>query len=433
MNKKVKYTPVFFLFLIALLSFRIILGAQINFSHVDFEQIYCIGLEHAFSDEWPFWGPDVIWSKTRLPGAMQSFLAGTPIKWTNLATSPLILANLISFLGLFILGEYLLKRAKNLNPYLVHSLLLLMPFTLYNGTTLLNTTYLVFSGSILSISVMELFVYRKNRITDSRYLFFGLGFCLFFTYQLHLTWVMFIPYLAVLFYLEFMKSRRGSAQMFLFFILGCILSASTVIPTFWVYGQHILEGNEGNLNFSPTKLLSFPDFLLRYLSSSTTDIQEKTVYFDNFSQESTWYTIFIWIQKLIPIILIPLIFIGTYLSLKNRTYLRLIIVLLLSALLATALYSLSNKHLSIRTYILIFAFPQILLILVLNDFWKLKKIRFISYSALCLSFLFACSTLALNFHGPYSFKAHNKKINRALEKQDYEEFAKRRVSVMDDL
>ena len=127
------------IFMLLCLLLRIFIGIQINFSHVDYEQIYLIGLEYAFNDNWAYWGPDVVWSKTRLSGAMQGVLVGLPLQIFKHPYSPVILSNIISFTGLMLLAFYAKVRFSRLSIYFLISLFSLLPFTLFNGVVILNT------------------------------------------------------------------------------------------------------------------------------------------------------------------------------------------------------------------------------------------------------------------------------------------------------
>ncbi len=185
-----------FLIIIFLFVFRLFLGIQINFSHEDYTQIYLIGLENAFSGKWSYWGPDVVWSKTQLPGALQGLLVGLPLRLTNHPYSPIIVSNIITCLGLVLLSFYAKKRFPKLSLNFLLILFLLFPFYLFHGVVVINTAYLVFTGSLLFISVFDLFIYRDSIILKKpSYYFFIIGFSMFFTYQLHLTWVMYLPFI----------------------------------------------------------------------------------------------------------------------------------------------------------------------------------------------------------------------------------------------
>ena len=67
------------LVLLALFSFRLLFGLSSEFYFEDETQIFLIGLRHYTTGQWPFFGPDVVWTKSEIPGALQGLLVGVPL------------------------------------------------------------------------------------------------------------------------------------------------------------------------------------------------------------------------------------------------------------------------------------------------------------------------------------------------------------------
>jgi len=62
-----------------LFAFRLLFGLSSEFFFEDETQIYLIGLRHFATGHWPFFGPDVVWTKSEIPGALQGLLVGVPL------------------------------------------------------------------------------------------------------------------------------------------------------------------------------------------------------------------------------------------------------------------------------------------------------------------------------------------------------------------
>ena len=419
-------------FVLFLLVFRIFLGIQINFIHLDYEQIYLMGLENAFSGNWSFWGPDVVWSKTRLPGAMQGLLAGIPLRLTNHPYSPIVLSNLISAAGLILLSFYAKRKFPGLSLYFLLSLFLLFPFGLFNGVVLLNTSYLIFSGAILFLAVFDLFVYRDKLYWNSSLHFFMIGFSLLFTYQLHLGWVLIIPFVLVLLYLEWKRTPRKWWKPVSFLALGSIISGLTLLPTLFTYGNVIMTNVEGNLTFKIERTFEVFDLFARYLGMATFDIIHTRSFSVLASDKSIINLILIWAVKLFTI----LQFIGICISLffieRSIEYRKTILLFFLTLIMALFLYIISNKHLEARTYILLYPIPIWLTLFSYSYLIRYRYVKSILNSSLILVFVASLGIGISNFNDKHSFKSVENKIQRAIEKEDPYEFAKRRKTLMDD-
>jgi len=73
-------TAVFAACLLALFAFRLGFGLSSEFMFEDETQIFLNGLRHYTTGEWPYFGPDVVWTKSEIPGALQGVLISTPMR-----------------------------------------------------------------------------------------------------------------------------------------------------------------------------------------------------------------------------------------------------------------------------------------------------------------------------------------------------------------
>ena len=422
--------PVTF-FILALILFRIFLGIQVNFSHEDYTQVYLIGLEHAFSGHWSYWGPDVVWSNTRLPGALLGFLAGMPLSLTLNEYAPIILSNIISGAGLILLSFYAKQRFPKLSIYFLLALFLLSPFMLFNGVVLLNTAYLLFSGAILFMVVFELFVYRDDVLWPPHFNFLALGFSLLFTFQLHLSWVMFIPFVFVLFYREWRTHPSHGWKYLSYFTAGCILSGLTLLPTLFKYSHVILIGSGGNVNIHWSRVTSIVDLFVRYTGIATLDVNQKLNFIHLLSTQGWMGVGLIWTMKLFSLIQFIGFSVSFYFMQKSPEFRKSVLLFFLSLLMALGLYILSNKHLEMRTYILLYPIPLWLALFAYSYLMDFRFIKSILYVALVLLWVTSLGIAVSNFKGMYSFSSVETKIEKAIQDKNPEEFAIRRKTLMD--
>ena len=55
------------LVLVALFFFRLLFGLSSEFYFEDETQIFLLGLRHYTTGHWPYFGPDVVWTKSEIP------------------------------------------------------------------------------------------------------------------------------------------------------------------------------------------------------------------------------------------------------------------------------------------------------------------------------------------------------------------------------
>ena len=66
--------------LVALFAFRLGFGLSSEFFFEDETQIFLIGLRHYTTGQWPYFGPDIVWTKSEIPGALQGLLISVPLR-----------------------------------------------------------------------------------------------------------------------------------------------------------------------------------------------------------------------------------------------------------------------------------------------------------------------------------------------------------------
>ena len=68
------------LLLAACFAFRLLFGLSREFFFEDETQIFLLGFRYYATAAWPFFGPDVVWTRSEIPGALQALLVGVPLK-----------------------------------------------------------------------------------------------------------------------------------------------------------------------------------------------------------------------------------------------------------------------------------------------------------------------------------------------------------------
>src|SRR3954470_24292613 len=94
------------LLLCACFAFRLLFGLSREFFFEDETQIFLLGFRYYATGSWPFFGPDVVWTRSEIPGALQALLVGVPLQWAAIPESSYVLLNLLSFGAVCALAWY---------------------------------------------------------------------------------------------------------------------------------------------------------------------------------------------------------------------------------------------------------------------------------------------------------------------------------------
>ena len=82
--------------LAAAFGLRLAFGLSSDFFFEDQTQVFLIGLRYYATGQWPYFGPDVVWTKSEIPGALQGGLVGLPFTLAPVPEAPIVLLNLLS-------------------------------------------------------------------------------------------------------------------------------------------------------------------------------------------------------------------------------------------------------------------------------------------------------------------------------------------------
>src|SRR5438876_6317428 len=104
--------------IIALFAFRLLFGLSSEFFFEDETQIFLMGLRYHATGAWPYFGPDVVWTKSEIPGALQALLVGIPLNLWPVPEAPFVLLNLLSTAALAAWCAYVSKRLPTVPTWL---------------------------------------------------------------------------------------------------------------------------------------------------------------------------------------------------------------------------------------------------------------------------------------------------------------------------
>lgn len=234
-------------------------------------QVYLIGLKWYTSGLFPYWGPDVVYTQSQIPGALQGLLVGGPFFLSATPLAPFLLLNLLSLLALCLFGWYLSVRIPAIPKWFLWIWILTAPWALTYSTHIENPSYLLPVSILFFVCIWEIFPIYEHKLVDTHWAFFGTGFSLFWVMQLHLSWVLMIPYLFLGFMIK-LKNRELTRKAGLYFLGGSLLSACTLIPTLWMFGLKSSGGTEQNIGLNFSNLLEAPAIISKTLSFATAEV-----------------------------------------------------------------------------------------------------------------------------------------------------------------
>ena len=176
---------------IVLLSFfiRLIYGLSVNFAEVntkylqDYTQIYLLGLKFYTTNFWPYFGPDITYTFSQIPGGLQSILVGFPFYFLSVPEAPFYFLNLLSLSALCFMAWYVSKRFQVIPTWFIYAWLLTAPWTMNFSTTIINPSFLLAPSILFFISVLEVLPIYEHKIIKSHIAFFLNGKVNFWLYE----------------------------------------------------------------------------------------------------------------------------------------------------------------------------------------------------------------------------------------------------------
>jgi hypothetical protein len=259
--------------LIIAFAYRLGFGLSSEFwTSRDNQQIYLLGLKFYTTRWWPYFGPDVT-QTIQIPGALQGLLVGLPFFVAPIPEAPFILVSLLSFASLSFFAWYCCRRFPKLPKWLVWSWLLTLPWTLNVSTTTFNPSYVLPASIVFFVAVIELYPQTTMGLIPAAICNLLMAAAITWTMQLHLSWVLLVPYAALALYFQL---RRQFSSLF-WFVVGAAVPVTLLLPTFFKYGFRGGMGNTGetvqiNLHNLLAALNPVEGVLPRFLSFASYEI-----------------------------------------------------------------------------------------------------------------------------------------------------------------
>ncbi len=280
--------PSVLLALTALVGFRLLYGLSMPFWFEDERQVYLIGLQSFARQEWPYFGPDVVWTGGQIPGALLGWLIRLPLTIWPAPEAPVVLINLLSAGALALLAWYLCRRLPGVPRWLIWFSLFTLPWTLNFSTHVVNPSFVLAGAIVFFVGVFEATPQLRRGIVPFALAWSMIGCGLLWVMQLHLSWVLLAPYAIAATAAVAWGGVPGAftraaalARAAAGFVAGAALPAALLVPTILRYGWDA-GLSQGAVEFhwqSPLELvttaarvLSFASFeITRFVGMSTAE------------------------------------------------------------------------------------------------------------------------------------------------------------------
>ncbi len=223
---------------------RLAYGLSMPFWSEDERQVYLIGLRAFARGEWPFFGADVVWTGGQVPGAMLGLLVKVPLAIWPSPEAPTVLLNLLSWAALAALAWYLARRMPAVPRWLLRTWLFTLPWTLNFSAHVVNPSYVLAGSVAFFIGFFEGWPGLRRGIVPFGAAWALMGAGLFFLAQIHLSWVLLVPYLifaaagVVRTGVADPALGRGPAmgRAAIAFVAGAAVTGWPLVPTLVTYG-----------------------------------------------------------------------------------------------------------------------------------------------------------------------------------------------------
>jgi hypothetical protein len=393
-------------------------------------QTYLLGLKFFTTGDWPFFGPDVVVPGSQIPGALQGLLVGLPFLVLPIPAAPYIFLNLLSLAGLCLLAWYCGRRCPDMPSWFTWTWLLAAPWTLNVSTQILNTSYLLFAAVLFFIAALETYPSLALNVIKPRVAFAMMGLSFFCICQLHLSWILLVPFLTFSFWSQAKTSLTRLRDCLLSFAAGALISGSLLIPTLFFYGFQSTQHLESTVQFNPANLTKIIHILGRFLSFASYELPRFMGWGVNeqlsFLGQFPWVIPFVVLAGILGL-LQPLILLVCWFNRSNthREWKALKWLVLWTVILIYASFLFSGRGPKSHT------FYVTLPVSMIYSFYCWEYLfRKAIWRKLGIAFLFAAMivniALALNNYSRGNYSRNRALINRAIAEKNYKLLGERR-------
>jgi hypothetical protein len=227
----------------AVFAFRLAFGLSRPFFYEDETQIFLLGLRYHATGQWPFFGPDVVWTRSEIPGALQALLVGVPFTILPIPEAPFVLMNVLSFAALSALAWYTCEQLPQAPRWLIWGWFLTVPWTLQFSTHVINPSYVLPAAIVFFIAFFEAMpTFTLGRL--SRPAAHALmGAAIVWIMQVHMSWPLLLPFALIAWFSGRADGWKRLAVSAAACAAGALVPGLLLIPTLVRYG--VLTGSGG--------------------------------------------------------------------------------------------------------------------------------------------------------------------------------------------
>lgn len=416
--------------LLILFLFRLFYGLTGEFWFDDELQIYLIGLKYYTTGLWPYYGPDLVYTNTQIPGALQGLLVGLPITLLNIPESPTIFLNILSFFALLYFSKFIKYNFSNLPIWLIYGFIFLTPWAMVYSTKVVNPSYVLPFALFFFVSFIDVSDFFEIKFQNKKLSFFLIGISTTAIMQLHLSWVLLIPFLIYSIYRNL--NIKSNILVYLGLLLfGLLIPFLLIIPTYMEFGLFNTGGTEKNilLNFSNlkdgiilyTRLLSFGAFEIPYILGGNNKTRLEIILDQPYMILPAFILLLIgWLQ-----VILFTYFLFIKRSNKEWTHYRYMLVITYFILYVSFTFSIKNP--SSHTFYLLFPIISFFSFYCYSQFynWHLQT-KYIFMAILVCAFIFYTGLGIYSYYNR-SMYINREKVEKAIKEKDYTILAKRRA------
>jgi hypothetical protein len=222
--------------------FRLAFGLSREFFFEDETQVFLLGLRYYATGSWPYFGPDVVWTRSEIPGAMQALLVGVPLRILPIPEAPYVLLNLLSFAAVAALAWYACRQLPNHPRWLIWGWFLTIPWTLQFSGHIINTSYILAPAILFFLGFFEVMPRLRLQLLPPPAAFAIMGFAIAWLVQIHMSWPLLVPFVVGAWIARRTQGPIGAAVDALAFAAGALIPGLLLLPTLARYGFNAGSG-----------------------------------------------------------------------------------------------------------------------------------------------------------------------------------------------
>lgn len=419
-----------FVFFLSAYGLRLVFGLFGELWGDDELQIFLIGLQYYTTGVWPLYGPDVVYTQTRVPGGLQGLLIAGPMWVVSQPEAPYVLLSLLSFAALCLLGWYITRRIPDVPRWFLWTWIFFSPWTLDLSGHIVNPSYVLFGAVLFFVAVFELLPALSVGAVPRSAAWFALGFGLLWVYQLHLSASLLFPIAAIVVVVAARASGRSAAVGLLWCAAGSALSGATLVPTILRDGVAAVAASTGaNMAFDPGSLIRIPQVIAQYLSFGSFELPRflgaSTAERLTFLARYLWAAPFIVVAVVIGVTQAGVLFAFLFVRSAGPCFraVRVAVALLLAFLCVSFMFSVrppaSHAFYVVMPVVVIYAFY------CWTTLWRFAPVRWLAVALVVAGAIGHVAIAARNFTDR-SLYVNRPLVVRAIEERDYRLVGERR-------